>query len=292
MQIIKPTPITEAMLVSSTLTESEHPAWNALTAYAVDFRVIHDHRVWQRLVAGTTPGAPNVDVANWVLVGPTNLWAMFDQSAGTVSSSSDGITVVLRPGLARAVALIDVSASDVIVTMSRSATEIFRREVGLNTGIGVIDAYSYCFSEIVMKRTVVITDLLPFGDADITITLSGSSDVSIGTCVVGALQDLGGTRQGMQLGILDYSVKQTSEFGVTTLVERAYAPRISVPIAVKRQLVSHVARKLSEIRATPVVWIGSALDDASVVYGYYKDWSIDMQYDQIAFGTVNIEGLA
>lgn len=169
---------------------------------------------------------------------------------------------------------------------------IYRREVGLNTGIGVIDAYTYCFNEIVMKRTVVLTDLLPYGDADITITFSGTTAVSVGTCVLGTLQDLGGTRQGMQLGILDYSVKQTSEFGVTTLVERDYAPRITVPIAVKRQLVSHVARKLSEIRATPVVWIGSAQDDASVVYGYYKDWSIDMQYDQVAFGSINIEGLA
>lgn len=292
MQIIKPTTITEAMLVSSTLTESEHPAWNAATAYTVGARVIYAHQVWERLVAGTTAGAPSTDATNWVLVGPTNQWAMFDQRAGTVSSSASDITVVVRPGLVRGIALLDVTASSVIVTMSRDGVEIYRREVGLNTGIGVIDAYTYCFSEIVMKRTVVLTDLLPYGDADITITFSGTTAVSVGTCVLGNLQDLGGTRQGMQLGILDYSVKQTSEFGVTTLVERDYAPRITVPIAVKRQLVSHVARKLSEIRATPVVWVGSAQDDASVVYGYYKDWSIDMQYDQVAFGSINIEGLA
>lgn len=292
MQIIKPTTITEAMLVSSTLTESEYQAWNAATAYTLGARVIYAHQVWERLVAGTTPGAPSADATNWVLVGPTNRWAMFDQRAGTVSTSGTDITVVVSPGLVRGVALLDVTGSSVTVTQSRGATEIYRREISLNTGIGVVDAYTYCFGEIVMKRTVVLTDLLPYGDADITITISGNTSVGIGTCVLGSLQDLGGTRQGMQLGILDYSVKQTSEFGVTTLVPRDYAPRITIPIAVARQLVSHVARKLSEIRATPVVWIGSALDDASVVYGYYKDWSIDMQYDQIAFGSINIEGLA
>lgn len=292
MQIIKPTTITEAMLVSSTLAESEHPAWSAATAYALGARVIYAHQVWERLVAGTTPGAPSDDATNWVLVGPTNRWAMFDQRAGTVSTSSTDITVVVSPGLVRGVALLDVTGSSVTVTQSRSGTEIYRREISLNTGIGVIDAYTYCFGEIVMKRTVVLTDLLPYGDADVTIVISGATSVGIGTCVLGSLQELGGTLQGMQLGILDYSVKQTSEFGVTTLVPRDYAPRITIPIAVARQLVSHVARKLSEIRATPVVWIGSALDDASVVYGYYNGWSIDMQYDQIAFGSINIEGLA
>ena len=292
MQIIKPTTITEAMLVSSTLTESEYPAWNAATAYTIGARVIEAHQVWERVVAGTTPGAPSSDATNWVLVGPTNRWAMFDRRAGTVSTSASDITVVVRPGLVRGVALLDVTGSSVTVTQSRSGTEIYRREVSLNTGIGVVDAYTYCFSEIVMKRTVVLTDLLPYGDSDITITISGTTAVGVGTCVLGSLQELGGTRQGMQLGILDYSVKQTSEFGVTTLVERDYAPRITIPIAVPRQLVSHVSRKLSEIRATPVVWIGSAQDDATVVYGYYKDWSIDMQYDQVAFGSINIEGMA
>lgn len=292
MQIIKPTLITEAMLVSSTIAESEHPAWNAATAYTLGARVIHAHQVWERLVAGATPGAPDADTTNWIVVGPTNRWAMFDQRAGTASASGSDITAVLRPGLVRAIALLDITATSVTVAMSREGVEIYRREVGLNTGIGVIDAYTYCFGEIVMKRTVVLTDLLPYGDAEITITISGSTAVSVGTCVLGGLQDLGGTRQGMQLGILDYSVKQTSEFGVTTLKSRDYAPRITVPIAVRRQLVSHVARKLSEIRATPIVWIGSALDDATVVYGYYKDWSLDMQYNQIAFGSINIEGLA
>jgi hypothetical protein len=292
MQIIKPIQITDATLVSSTVPESEYPAWAGGTAYAKDARVIHLHQVYQRAVAGTTAAAPPADPANWVLVGPSNRWAMFDESAGSVTSSGTSLTVVLRPGLVRGLALLDVSASRVVVTMMNGATEIYRREISLNTGVGVIDAYSYCFGEIVTKRTVLLTDLLPYINSTITITLTGGDGVSVGACVVGTLVDLGGTRQGMQLGILDYSLKQTNGFGVTTLVERAYAPRISVPIAVKRALVSHVARKLAEVRATPVVWIGSAVDDASLVYGYYKDWSLDIQYDQVAFGTITIEGLA
>jgi hypothetical protein len=292
MQIIKPVTITDAQLVSSTVPESEYPAWAGGTAYAVDARVIYQHQVYQRAVAGTSPAAPPADPGNWVLVGPSNRWAMFDRSAGTVTSSGTDLTVVLRPGLVRGLAMFDVTASSVVVTMASGGSEIYRREISLNTGIGVIDAYTYCFGEIVTKRTVLITDLLPYADATITITISGSGGASVGTCVVGSLIDLGGTRQGMQVGIIDYSIKQTNAYGVTTLVERPYADRISAPIAVPRALVSHVKRKLAEVRATPVVWIGSAVDEASLVYGTYKDWSLDLQYDQVAFGTINIEGLA
>lgn len=294
MQFITPTAITDAKLVSSSLPETDYPAWAAATAYSVGTRVVHaaTHSVYQRLVAGTTAGSPDVDVANWQRVGPTNRWAMFDRATGTLSTSGTTMTFTLAPGLVRAIALLDVTANSVTVVMTNAGIEVYRREVNLNTGYGVNDWYTYFFSEVVLKRTVVLTDLPPFGEAQITVTLNGTGSTAVGTVVVGSLFNLGGTRAGMQFGLLDYSVKSTDAFGVTTLVERAYAKRMTVPVAILTPNVDEAARRLALIRATPVVWIGAARFDQSIVYGFAKDWSIDMAYDQVSFCSLTIEGLS
>ena len=76
------------------------------------------------------------------------------------------------------------------------------------------------------------------------------------------------------------------------MVERAYAKRMTVPIAVLTPNVDEVARRLTQIRATPVVWIGASRFDQSIVYGFAKDWSIDLAYDQVSFCSLTIEGLS
>lgn len=292
MQFIKPNLITEAKLLASSISETEFPAWNAATTYTVGAKVIHDHQVWERAVAGATPGTPSADPANWLRVGPTNRWAMFDGVTGTYSTSASPITFTIAPGLVRGLALLDVTANSVTVSMEHEGGVVYERTVSLNTGYGVNDWYTYFFTDVVLKRTVVLTDLPPFGEAEITVTINGTGSVAVGTVVAGMMQDIGGTRVGMQFGLIDYSVKSTDDFGVATLVERAYAKRMTVPFAVMTPNVDETVRRLAEVRATPVVWIGATRFDQSIVYGFAKDWSIDLAYDQVAFGNITIEGLA
>lgn len=292
MHIITPVVIDDAKLVSSSLTEDDHPPWNPGTNYAAGVRCIYEHSIYERVVAGATLWAPDEDGANWVRIGPTNLWAMFDQATGTQAKATSSITVTVAPGLVRALALLDIDASSVTVVMTTGATEIYRRTVSLNSGDGVYDWYSYFFSEITLKRTLVLTGLPPYSSAHISITVNGPGQVALGTVVVGGLFELGGTLVGMGLGMLDYSKKETDEFGATTLVERSYAKRMSVPIEIRTPRIDEVARRLALIRAKPVVWVGAARFDQSVIYGFFRDWSIDLEYSQVAFATINIEGLA
>lgn len=293
MQIIVPVSITDAMLVSSSLPETDYPAWNAVTDYAVGNRAIRTttHSVYQRLVAGTTPTVPELDTTNWQRVGPTNRWAMFDQATGTASTGATSITFTIAPGLVRALALLDLDATSVDVVMTDGATTVYSRTVSLSAGDGVTDWYDYFFAPIVLRRTLVLTDLPPYANGQITITVHGGSTVNVGTVAVGTLYDVGGTRYGMSLGMVDYSKKDTDAFGATTIVERPFAKRMTVPLAIRTGAVDEVARRLQLLRATPVVWIGVKKYDQSVVYGFFKDWSIDVSYDQVCFGSITIEGL-
>lgn len=293
MKIITPVVITDAKLVSSSIPETDHPAWNAATAYAEGDRVIltSTHSIYQRLVAGTTAGSPDVDPANWQRVGPTNRWAMFDRAVGSLSTATGSMTVTLAPGMVRGFALVDVNASTAVITMTAGVETVYSRTVDLRDGTNIIDWESYFFGDFLRRKTLILTDLPPYGEAHVTVTISGGGTVSVGTVVVGSLFDLGISTHGMSLGIVDYSVKSTDAFGVTSVVERAWAKRMTVPVVLDTFKVDEVHRRLASIRAVPVIWIGGDQLDQSVIYGFFKDWSIDVAYAAISYCSLTVEGL-
>ncbi|MFC6413062.1 hypothetical protein ACFP9X_09815, partial [Massilia varians] len=124
MKIIKPTVITDAMLVSSSVPEPDlgEEVWDPLKAYLVGDVVIRSttHRKYQRTTAGTTSEAPESDSANWFDVGPTNRWAMFDRKVGTLTRSPDSLVVVLRTGGVSGVGALELTGRELKVTLTDS----------------------------------------------------------------------------------------------------------------------------------------------------------------------------
>jgi hypothetical protein len=56
--------------------------------------------------------------------------------------------------------------------------------------------------------------------------------------------------------------------------------------------VDYVSNQLALVRSTPCVWIGSGnIFTSLIVYGYYKDFSIDIAYPNTAYCTLQIEGV-
>ena len=45
------------------------------------------------------------------------------------------------------------------------------------------------------------------------------------------------------------------------------------------------------LRATPVLWIGSESFESLTVYGFYKEFSIDIAYPTVSYCSLTIEGL-
>ena len=101
MKIIKPHPITDSMLVSSSVAENDYPAWVSGTTYALGARVIRAsvHKVFERLVAGAGTVAPELDTTSpavWMDIGPTKKWAPFDNVVGTLATGASPLNYTLR----------------------------------------------------------------------------------------------------------------------------------------------------------------------------------------------------
>ena len=114
MKVIKPITITSGMLLSSSVPETDYAAWSAATAYALGAKVIRTsmHRIYQRLVSGTTATAPESDPVNWLDIGPTNRWAMFDGEISTSTTKATSLAVTLAPGRASGLALIGLASAE------------------------------------------------------------------------------------------------------------------------------------------------------------------------------------
>lgn len=298
MRVIPPIVITDAMLISSTAPETDHAAWNAGTAYAVGDRVIRTatHRRYERLVAGTTPTAPEADPVNWLDLGPTNRWAMLDASVSTATAQGSGpLTVVLAPGLCNSLALMELTGqqAQINVTDGPGGPTVYSRTVNLDRA-DINDWYAYFFEPNDQVAEVVLTDLPPYSAARITVSITGGGAVGCGLLAVGTAQVLGDTEFGASAGITDYSRKETNEFGQTVLVRRAYSRRMSARALLPTAQIARVQRVLAELRATPCVWVGSLDTDTFaplVVWGFYRDFSINVAYPTRSHCTLDVEGL-
>lgn len=294
MKFIKPVTLTDAMLVSSSAPETDHAAWNAATAYNIGDRVIRTatHRIYERVVAGTTATAPELDAVNWLDVAPTNRWAMFDRVVGTETALASGpLAVEIDPGIVNALALLDLLANTVRVEITDGVTSYYDRMFVMEDYRATFGWYGYFFEPLSPQTDLIVEDLPPLG-LPITITIAVSTGgVACGTLAVGSMVALGDTLRNVGVGIIDYSRKTTDDFGVTAVVERPYAKRVDVPMLIRNGNLDYVVRNLAEVRATACVWVTSARFSALILFGFYKDWTIDIAYPDHAEGRLTIEAL-
>lgn len=295
MRYIVPITITDAMLVASSVAEADHAAWSAGTAYVVGNRVIRvaTHSIYERLVDGTTATAPEADPINWVRVGPTNRWAALDGAIGTTTTDTASISFTIAPGtVVGGLALLGLDAESIAITATVSGDTIYARSFDpVSTEDDIATFYEFFFEQIRRRTTLVVTDLPAFEEMEITVTVTGAGSVSIGSLLLGTQYELGDTLADPTIGIIDYSVKQTDEFGATQVAERAWAKRMSLSVVLASNLVDIAAARLARVRAKPLVWIGSQDFETLIVYGFVKDWSIAIPGKVLSTCNLEIEGL-
>ena len=272
-----------------------YAAWNSGTTYALGETVLSatTHRVYEAVQGSNTNHNPTTDDGTWWLdIAPTNRWAMLDAVVGTVTSRPDPIVLKVSPGIVNAVALLDVSASNVQVEMVNNLQVVYDQTYEMGDTAILLDWYQYFFDPIVPRDTLVVTDLPPYENAWIRVTINSETTSSCGTIVFGNVVVLGKTRPGAGIGIIDYSKKDTDAFGVTSVIQRSYAKRIEANILVEGTRVDYVAKKLAEVRATPCVWVADGGYDSLVAFGFYNDWAVEIAYPMLSDCRITIEGLA
>lgn len=140
--------------------------------------------------------------------------------------------------------------------------------------------------------TLAVLDLPGVLGSELRIDVTGTTALAAGLMLVGQSKSIGlGVLQGARLGIQDYSRKETDEYGNTVLVQRAFAKRASFDMPVPADQVDEVISYLASIRAIPCLFIGPRYESA-VVYGFYREFDMNIAYANVSECSLQVEGLA
>lgn len=297
MIIIKPDAITPSILTASNVPETDYATWSAGTYYAGD-RVIYAHNIYEAIT--TTTAQPDVGVSanppTWIYVSADNRYKMFDNGVGTQTVQNGTITATITPNTPyNAVALFGLEAATArLVVKDSGSVTVYDETVTLTDYSEVTNYYTYFFAPLSSTSIseVAFLDVPYYGNATYELTIdAGTGDAKCGEAVFGTQSSLSVANFGSSIGIKDYSVKTVDDFGNITITQRAYSKRADFDLTIETSLVGAFAKQMADIRATPVVYIGDPNRQETIIYGYYKDFSVVLSNPSISSCSLTVEGL-
>lgn len=297
MRVIRPYDVADAMILSNSAME-DHAEYSAGTAYALNAKctLASTGRLYQCIQGPSTGNNPVSSPLYWSDIGPSNKRAMFDSQISTQTTATDTLTVSLSTGLIDSVALVGVVGQSArVVVRDGPGGAIFFDQTLPFVGDIPTDWYAYFFYDENSARTIgLCQNIPPYQSSVLEVTLTGVGTIALGGLLFGLSYFLGSTQYGASAGIIDFSRKTTSLTGVTTFEKRAFSKRLSVELVLDRAQTNRVQRTLYSLRATPCVWVGSdgdELEEATIVYGFYRDFSATIPYFLHTLYSLEIEGL-
>ena len=307
MKAVRPTPMTDAMLVASSVDVVVEPyesavAWSSGSTYASGVFVYHQNSIWQSLQASNTNNNPASSPAWWSRIGPTNRWAMFDGTLNNRTVGASPFSVTINIGQADTLAVLGVIGADITLTIrdGLGGPVVYTQSIAL-TGDSIGDWWEYFYFDPLLTKTIaVFKDLPRYATAHATIEITETvteefgTTIQVGEVVFGLAYTVGSPEFGASSSIIDYSRVDRDEFGTATLVRRAFSKRLNARLWVEKNEVNRVHRFLTDFRATPVLWLltdDEAYDEPGVIYGPFKDFGIDIAYPTHSICALEIEGM-
>lgn len=299
MKLIRPVTVTDSVLVSSNVAENDFPQWAVGTTYADGDKVIvlSTHRIYESLVGSNTGNDPTTDDGtNWLDIGATNRWKAFDNTISDQTTNTTSITYEFDPAsLVNAVAMFNLDATDVDITVTDPVEGVvYNENVSLLDNGAVENWWGYFFEPIVRKSEFVKFDLPNYASAtiDVSINTNTGDAAKVGQIVIGNQKTLGLTTYGTTISIQDYSTKDTDTFGNVIITERRFAQLVDYDVKLATTTVRDVQKTLANFRATPIVYSGT--EDGTygdLIYGYYRNFGINISTPSFSDATIEVEGL-
>ena len=284
-------------LIYSSVPEDDFPLWAAPTAYLLGEKVLRPstHRIYQRKIAGTTPTAPELDAINWEDIAPTNRHAMFDNVVGTKTTAMQSLTVVMRPGGVAGLGALEMVGQKATVVMKETpgGKVVYTKVIKLDATL-ITSVYDWFFKPYEQLTDFVLTDLSShFVGCELTVTISGSSTVSIGVLKFGRISNIGDLQYGASVGISSLSVKSFDTFGNAFITKRGFRKIADFAVVTQAGQFNAIFRKLAALDAVACIYIGTELPgyEPFLFLGFYKDFVMVVPYPTHHLCNMSIEGL-
>lgn len=299
MKLLDALAITDTNLTSSSVAETDYSAWSSGTTYALDDYVIvttpNIHKIYKSKQNSNLNNDPTTDTTAtwWSDEGSTNRWKMFNTTIQQQTEKAGGFNVVITPAeitTGLAVVNADCASITVLVTDPVEGT-VFNQTYSMISDSGITSWYDYFFTPITRDSDLAVLGLPPYAAAVITVTFTDTGTAKCGALVLGTTKTIGDSQYGAAFGIIDYSTKTTDSAGNVTVTAGSYSDTVDVDVVIETPRFATVKKILTDARTVPSVWITEENTDGTIIYGYFREFSILMTNPTVSLTTLSIEGL-
>lgn len=286
LQIIASTHVTDAMLISSSLTEHEHPPYNPAAAYSKDVRVIKAHVIYESVQdnnVGHDPAGAGAE-GWWGKVGPTNLWAGFDLSNSTRVAMSGPTHYEIKPPTAiSGLMLIGCrNLSRVRVQLLGATETYYDRTFSMSSLPMESNWYSWFFDPRVAKTRLIVNDIPAYRGATLRLDFTPSADgAQVGTIAFGRSYKIGiGVQTGLAMERLDYSTAEENQYTgeLEYLLSRSPGKRLPLTVELDPKEFDSVDALLDRLVGVPCMFLVPGPFKALSLWGYIAGSSQGVPY--------------
>lgn len=291
-------PHTKLVSTNAVDTTAEFVA-GTLYDLGAEVKVSAENNLYKCLTKDTTEvPTGNKTTENWLFLGKTNPYKMFDEKYKSRTIKESGnlvVTIKMKEdgGFSKTsdgIALLNVSASKIRIVGVREGETICDEEFDM----GVLDLFSPCmilncnFGQITYKKNLILTPLkdkdglIVYGCriTEYTITfvpIDDETPAACGVCILGKMQYFGKTLMNPKKSLVNYDVKDTNEYGDTAVVSRGFSNNYNFSCVGKNDIMQVADETLTELRSTPLIYV--VTDEqilASVFSGYGMISTLDI----------------
>ena len=263
-------------LTSSTTPVEDYPAWDSATTYNTGDIVIYDNKIYKSLEDSNANNQPDISPLAWGFVSWTNPYRCVDTYINTQTESDDDIVMWFDISKTNGIALFNVEASSVAMEIyGTDGTLLLSKEESAITGVS--NWKDYFFTEL--EDTDRFFSPLPFiFQGKIKLTIKKLNKAKVGMVIIGYMQDLGITLQGVNAGIDDYSKKIIDENGNIYLKKGNYRDTLECKVFLYNTDFSTAKQRLVKLRGEPVLWVATEEDTYRelLLYGYYESFGFSI----------------
>lgn len=299
MNILVPIPIDNSSFASCTIAEPDtgEVIWVSANYAVGDRRIrVETHSVYECVTAHTAkPTPPEEDQLHWLRVGPTNKWAAFDNEISTQSQAVNPLTFVLEPGFFNAISMYGLEAANATVTIKDESGGIVVFNQTYDLTVPPFDWYDWAFGRIRQLTKLTIPDLVPYPNAELTITLTAAAGVvvKVGMIVPGDYISLvgnaswAGAQYGSSAELVDFSNITTDSYGNTSIRKRRNATDMRATVSIPANQADAAVEIMQSVLAIPCAWVATEFDgfNGLNVFGL---GSGSMTYDEYGSASLSI----
>lgn len=298
MYILNPITLAPTIFSYNSIAENDYAIWNSATAYTAGQKVIRTttHKIYTRLISGTTATPPEADATNWLDSGYVNAYKMIDDLSSSQSSAANGIvfTVNLNKRISSLAFINLVGTSLTITATNAGAEQIYNKTISLDAS-SISSIYDWFFEPFTQKTDHFEVDFpQTYLNPYITITIMNESgNAAIGRFICAKSYKIGNMQYGSSVGIKDYSIKTTDSNNISYLTKKDNVKLMSFKLVLNQSETNRVVKLLRQLLSVPCVFIGVSDDgyEYTIAHGFYQSFKIPLQTPSVNYCELEIEEL-